>query len=73
MLLHILKSKSISRILFSIGWVVQGNYTVKMKTELPEQILENMKLYYTELLHNIPIADHKRNFKSNRLRHNVNQ
>ena len=30
------------------GWY-KGNYTVKMKTEVPEQVLENMKLYYTEL------------------------
>ena len=30
------------------GWY-KGNYTVKMKTEVPEQVLENMKLYNTEL------------------------
>ena len=35
------------------GWY-KGNYTVKMKTELPEQILENMKLYYTELFAQYP-------------------
>ena len=35
------------------GWY-KGNYTVKMKTELPEQVLENMKLYYTELFAQYP-------------------
>lgn len=55
------------------GWY-KGNYTVKMKTELPEQILEK----YEAVLHGAfctisRCADHKRNFKSNRLRHNVNQ
>lgn len=35
------------------GWY-KGNYTVKMKTEVPEQVLENMKLYYTELFEQYP-------------------
>ena len=35
------------------GWY-KGNYTVKMKTEVPEQVLENMKLYYTELFAQYP-------------------
>lgn len=35
------------------GWY-KGNYTVKMKTEVPEQVLENMKLYYTELFADYP-------------------
>lgn len=35
------------------GWY-KGNYTVKMKTEVPEQVLENLKLYYTELFAGYP-------------------
>lgn len=35
------------------GWY-KGNYTVKMKTEVPEQVLENMKLYYAELFTDYP-------------------
>ena len=30
------------------GWY-KGNYAVKMSAEVPEQTLENMRLYYTEL------------------------
>ena len=35
------------------GWY-KGNYTVKMKTEVPKQVLENMRLYYTELFAQYP-------------------
>ena len=35
------------------GWY-KGNYTVKMSAEVPEQTLENMKLYYTELFAQYP-------------------
>ena len=35
------------------GWY-KGNYAVKMNAEVPEQILENMKLYYTELFAQYP-------------------
>ena len=35
------------------GWY-KGNYTVKMSAEVPEQTLENIKLYYTELFAQYP-------------------
>lgn len=35
------------------GWY-KGSYTVKMKTEVPEQTLEKMRLYYTELFAQYP-------------------
>lgn len=35
------------------GWY-KGNYTVKMSAEVPEPVLENMKLYYTELFAKYP-------------------
>lgn len=35
------------------GWY-KGDYTVKMKNEVPKYVLENMKLYYTELFAKYP-------------------
>lgn len=35
------------------GWY-KGNYTVKMSADVPEQVLENMRLYYTEFFAQYP-------------------
>lgn len=54
MSLHILKRKVFPESYSApAGWY-KGNYTVKMSAEVPEQTLENMKLYYTELFAQYP-------------------
>lgn len=55
MLLHILKrEKYFPNPIPHRQISTRGNYTVKMSTEAPEQVLENMKLYYAELFSQYP-------------------